>query len=66
MKEGREIYEKIKAFGFPILIKDYSIAQGLGGINVLEVKKIKKRELRDEVFLPPKGYQRIVPDSTKK
>jgi hypothetical protein len=66
MKEGREIYEKIKAFGFPILIKDYSIAQGLGGIDVLEVKKIEKRELRDEVFLAPKGYQRIVPDSTKK
>jgi hypothetical protein len=66
MKEGREIYEKIKAFGFPILIKDYSITQGLGGIDVLEVKKIEKRELQDEVFLPPKGYQRILPDSSKK
>jgi hypothetical protein len=66
MKEGREIYEKIKAFGFPILIKDYSITQGLGGVDVLEVKKIEKRELQDEVFLPPKGYQRILPDSSKK
>jgi hypothetical protein len=66
MKEGREIYEKIKAFGFPILIKDYSITQGLGGIDVLEVKKIEKRKLQDEVFLPPKGYQRILPDSSKK
>ena len=66
MKEGREIYEKMKVFGFPILIKDYSITQGLGGIDVLEVKKIEKRELQDEVFLPPKGYQRILPDSSKK
>ena len=66
MKEGREIYEKMKVFGFPILIKDYSITQGLGGIDVLEVKKIEKKELRDEVFLPPKGYQRILPDSSKK
>jgi len=66
MKEGREIYEKMKAFGFPILIKDYSVTQGLGGVDVLEVKKIEKRELKDEVFLPPKGYQRIIPDSSKK
>lgn len=66
MKEGREIYEKLKALGFPILIKDYSITEGLGGVDVLEVKKIEKRELKDEVFLPPKGYQRILPDSSKK
>jgi len=66
MKEGKEIYEKIKVFGFPILIKDYSITQGLGGVDVLEVKKIEKRELKDEVFLPPEGYQRILPDSSKK
>ena len=66
MKEGREIYEKIKAFGFPILVKDYTIAHGLGSVDVLEVKKIEMKELKDEVFLPPKGYQRIVPDSSKK
>lgn len=66
MKEGREIYEKIKAFGFPILIKDYAIAHGLGGVDVLEVKKIEKRELEDEVFLPPKDYQRIIPTPSKK
>ena len=66
MKEGREIYEKIKAFGFPILVKDYTIAQGLGGVDVLEVKKIEKKELKDEVFLPPKGYQRIIPEPSKK
>ena len=66
MKEGREIYEKIRAFGFPILVKDYTITHGLGGIDVLEVKKIEKRELKEEVFLPPKGYQRVIPEPSKK
>ena len=65
-KEGREIYEKVKAVGFPILIKDYTIAHGLGGVEVLEVKKIEKKELKDEVFLPPKGYRRIIPEPPKK
>lgn len=66
MKEGREIYEKVKALGFPILVKDYTIAHGLGGIDVLEVKKIEKKELKEEVFLPPKGYQRVIPKPLKK
>jgi len=66
MKEGREIYEKIKAFGFPILVKDYTIAHGLGGVDVLEVKKIEKKELKDEAFLPPKDYQRVIPEPSKK
>lgn len=65
MKEGREIYEKVKAVGFPILVKDYTIAHGLGGIEVLEVKKVEKKELKDEVFLPPKGYQRMIPQPPK-
>jgi len=66
MKEGREIYEKIKALGFPILVKDYTVTHGLGGVDVLEVKKIEKRELKDEVFLPPKGYQRVIPEPSQK
>jgi hypothetical protein len=66
MKESREIYEKIKALGFPILVKDYTIAHGLGGVDVLEVKKLEKKELKDEVFLPPKGYQRVIPEPSKK
>jgi hypothetical protein len=66
MKESREIYEKIKALGFLILVKDYTITHGLGGVDVLEVKKIEKRELEDEVFLPPKGYQRVIPEPSKK
>jgi hypothetical protein len=66
MKEGREIYDKLKALGFPILVKDYTIAYGLGGIDVLEVKKMEKKELKDEIFLPPSGYQKIVPEPSKK
>ncbi|OGP96704.1 MAG: hypothetical protein A2157_15870 [Deltaproteobacteria bacterium RBG_16_47_11] len=61
MKEGREIYEKLKPYGFPILIKDYTTTYGLGAVDRLEVKKIEKKELEKEVFLPPAGYQRIVP-----
>jgi len=66
MKEGREIYEKLKPYGFPILIKDYTMTYGLGAIDRVEVKKIEKKELEKEVFLPPAGYQKIVPKSPKK
>jgi hypothetical protein len=66
MKESREIYEKLKPYGFPILIKDYTMTYGLGAIDRVEVKKIEKRELKEEVFLPPAGYQKIVPEPSKK
>jgi hypothetical protein len=66
MKEGREIYEKLKPYGFPVLIKDYTMAYGLGAIDRVEVKKIEKKELKEEVFLPPAGYQKIVPEPSKK
>ncbi len=66
MKEGREIYDKIKIYGFPILIKDHTITYGLGAIDRVEVKKMGKKELKDEVFLPPAGYQKIVPEPSKK
>jgi hypothetical protein len=26
---------------------------------VLEVKKLEKKELSEELFLPPKGYERV-------
>ncbi len=65
MREGREIYEQLKSYGFPILTKDYTIAYGLG-IDVLEVKKLEKKELKEEVFLPPNGYHRIVPELPQK
>jgi hypothetical protein len=66
MKEGREIYEKLKPYGFPILIKDYTMTYGLGAIDRVEVKKMEKKELRKEIFLPPAGYQKIVPEPSKK
>jgi len=66
MKEGREIYEKLKPYGFPILVKDYATTHGLGAIDRVEVKKVEKRELKDDVFLPPAGYQKVVPESGKK
>jgi len=66
MKEGREIYEKLKPYGFPILIKDYTMTYGLGAIDRVEVKKMEKKELEKEVFLPPAGYQKIVPEFPKK
>jgi hypothetical protein len=66
MKEGREIYEKLKPYGFPILIKDHAATYGLRAIDRVEVKKIEKKELKDDLFLPPAGYQRIVPEPSKK
>jgi hypothetical protein len=65
MREGREIHEKLKPFGFPVLIKDYTMTYGLGAIDRVEVKKIEKKELKEEVFLPPSGYQRISPAAPK-
>jgi len=64
--EGREIYEKLKTYGFPILVKDYAVTHGLGGMDVLEVKKLEQKELKEEVFLPPKGYERITVGPAKK
>jgi len=66
MKEGREIYEKLKPYGFPILVKDYTTSQGLAAIDRVEVKKVEKRELKEDVFLPPPGYQKVIPESEKK
>jgi hypothetical protein len=66
MKEGREIYEQLKSYGFPILIKDHTITYGLRPIDVLEIKRLEKRELKDDLFLPPSGYQRIIPKAYKK
>lgn len=66
MKEGREIYEKLKPYGFPILVKDYATTYGLAAIDRVEVKKVEKRELKDDVFLPPSGYQKVIPESGKK
>jgi hypothetical protein len=63
MREGREIHEKLKAVGFPVLVKDYTMTYGLGAMDRVEVKKIEKKDLKDEVFFPPAGYQRIIPEA---
>jgi len=66
MKEGREIYEKLKPYGIPVLIRDYTITFGLGSVVVMEVKKIEKKDLGSQTFLPPADYQRIIPEAPKK
>jgi hypothetical protein len=66
MKEGREIHEKLRPHGYPILVRDHSKTYGLGGLDVLEVKKLEKKELGDDVFLPPSGYNKIIPEPPKK
>ena len=66
MKEGREIYEKLKPYGFPVLIKDHTLSYGLGAMDRVEVKKVEKKELKNGVFLPPAGYQKIIPETSKK
>ena len=65
-QEGREIYERLKPHGFPILIKDYTVTSGLRAIDRVEVKKMEKKELKNEVFLPPAGYVKIIPETSKK
>ena len=66
MKEGQEIYQKMKPYGFPILVKDYALTQGLKAIDVLEVKKVEKKELGREIYSPPSHYQRIIPQPALK
>jgi len=66
MKEGQEIYEKLKPYGFPILTRDHTVTYGLGVFDRVEVKKIEKKELKDEVFLPPAGYRKIIPETSRK
>jgi len=39
---------------------------GLGTTDRVEVKKIEKKKLKDEIFLPPSDYKRIIPQPEKK
>ena len=66
MKEGREIYEKLKPYGFPLLVKDYTISYGLGAMEVLEVKKLERRDLSEDLFSAPKDYRKISPEPARK
>jgi hypothetical protein len=42
------------------------VTHGLGAIDRVEVKRMEKKELKGDVFLPPAGYQKIVPNPEKK
>jgi hypothetical protein len=66
MKEGLEIHEKLRPYGYPVLVKDHAITYGLGALDRVEVKKMEKRELKEDVFLPPPDYQKIIPEPSKK
>jgi hypothetical protein len=66
LKEGREILRKLKPYGFSIRVRDYTTTNDRKGIDVLEVKKIERKELKPEVFHPPAGYQKITPPPAKK
>jgi hypothetical protein len=59
VREGREIYERVRAFGVPVLIKDHAMTHGLGAIDVLEIKRVQKREIKEQAYLAPEGYDRI-------
>ena len=66
IREGQEIQKKLKPYGFSILVKDYTLTHGLGAIDVLEIKKIEQKDLKEEVFSPPSGYERVMPQPPKK
>jgi hypothetical protein len=66
MKESRDIHEKLKPHGFSIRIRDYAATYGLGGVDVLDVNKIEQRELKPDVFSPPQGYSRVIPEAPKR
>ena len=66
LKESFEIQKQLRPSGFSILVRDYTMAHGLKPIDVLEVKKIERKELKEEIFLPPAGYERIIPQPPKK
>ena len=66
LKEGREIHQKLKFYGFSILVKDYAVTSGGKAVDILEVKKIERKELNKETFLPPAGYERVIPPPVKK
>jgi hypothetical protein len=66
IREGQEIQKKLKPYGFSILVKDYTLTHGLGAIDVLEIKKIEQKDLKEEVFSPPSGYERVMPQPPKR
>ena len=66
MKEGREIYEKLKPYGFPVLVRDYSMTVTRAPIDRLEVTRIERVDLKEDDFLPPNLYQLTNPSDSQK
>ncbi len=66
MKEGKEIYEKLKPYGFPVLVRDYSMTVTRAPIDRLEVTRIERVDLKEDVFLPPSLYQQTNPSAPQK
>ncbi len=66
MKEGKEIYEKLKPYGFPVLVRDYSMTVTRAPIDRLEVTRIERVDLKEEIFLPPSSYRRTNPSDPQK
>jgi hypothetical protein len=66
LREGQEIQKKLKPHGFSILINDYTLTHGLRAVDVLEVRKIERQDFKADTFLPPKGYERIIPQPDQK
>ena len=61
LKEGQEIQRRLKPYGFSILVRDYTVTPRLRSVDVLEIKKIEQKDLKEEVFFPPSGYERVMP-----
>jgi len=61
LKEGQEIQRRLKPYGFSILVRDYTVTPRLRSVDVLEIKKIEQKDLKEGVFLPPSGYERVMP-----
>ena len=61
MEEKEELYQKVSAWGFPILTNEY---RQIGGKILKEmtiVKRIDTQRLKSRLFHPPKGYRKRTP-----
>ena len=43
-----------------------TISYGLGAMEVLEVKKLERRDLSEDLFSAPKDYRKISPEPARK
>ncbi|MBI5207537.1 MAG: DUF4412 domain-containing protein [Candidatus Firestonebacteria bacterium] len=57
--EEYEITKAIENYGFPILSKRYSIFLDEKVEDFIEIKKIEKKNLKNNVFAPPSEYKEV-------